>query len=254
MRKTLRFSTAAVLVAGLAGVTALAQPPGGGGFGGFGFGGGGTGPAQLVRSKTVKAELKVTDEQASKLDEWAKEFQGKMFEMMKDSGISKDTPREEMGKKMAEMNAKVTDEAYKQIGTVLKEEQVKRLRQIDVQVAGPNAFTRKDVQDALKPTDEQKAKFREINAAAQKERQELRQEYGIGGRPGGGGGKGPDQAKMAEYNKKSAALDAETMTKISALLTDDQKKEWTGLIGEKVDVAKIQEETRFGGFQRKKDN
>ena len=231
---------AAVLVAGLGGLTAYAQP------GGRGFGFGGGGPASLVNSKTVQKELKLDEAQATKLKEWAREFSAKQREKMRELFQGGGFDRE----KFAEMQAKQTEEAYKEIGAVLKEDQVKRLKQIDVQVSGLRAFTMPHVKDALKLTDDQEQKLRDIQQQVGTETRELAQEFGFGK---GGKGERPDPAKMQEFQKKSAAITKDAMTRAEGVLTDAQKTTWKDLTGESVDVAVIQRESmQAGGFGRKK--
>lgn len=237
-------AVAAVLVAGLGGLAAVAQPPGGGrGM----FGGGG--PAQLINSKTVQQELKIDEEQAGKLKEWAREYGAKSRERMQEA--FKDVPREQMREKFAEIQAKMSEEAYKEIGTVLKEDQVKRLKQIEVQVSGARAFAMPHVQEALKLTDEQKDKVQQLQEESGKEMQELAQEFGFGRQAKG---ERPDPEKMAVFQKKSAAIAKETMTKAEAALTPEQKAKWKDLTGEAVDVAKIQAESRPQFTRKKKDD
>ncbi|MFO0851460.1 MAG: hypothetical protein U0871_23315 [Gemmataceae bacterium] len=246
MRATHRWSAAAALTVGLV-VAANAQPPGGGR--GMGMGGMGGGPAQLVQSKTVLAEVKATDEQAAKLKEWAKEYGTKQMAKMRETFQElQGLDPMEMRTKMGEIQAKATAEAYKEIGTVLKDEQVKRLKQIDVQFAGMGAFMRTDVRDALKITDDQREKFQTIQMGVFGEMRDLREEYGIQGF-------GPpklDSAKQKEYDRKLAAITNEAMTKMADALTDDQKKAWKDLTGDKVDVAKIRSEMPAPQFGKKK--
>ncbi len=246
MRFATRVAVTAGLVAGLGGLSVLAQPPGGRGMG-FGFG---TGPTQLVNSKTVQKELKVTDEQATKLKEWAKEFGAKQREKMQEA--MKDLPMgPERFQKLGELMAESNKEAHKELGTILKEDQVKRLKQIEVQMAGMMAFAMNaDVKDALKLTEEQQEKIREAQMASFQERRDLAEEYGVkgfGGRP-----QDPDKAK--EYDKKLAAIDKDVMDKALAVLTDDQKKKYKELTGEPVDVSAIRRESMpaGGGFGKKK--
>jgi Spy/CpxP family protein refolding chaperone len=258
MRFALRLTTAAVLVAGMAGLTALAQR--GGGFGGGMFGGG---PLGLLRAKSVQSDLNITEEQAGKLKDWAKDYAGSMREKMQEK--LKDIPRDQFREKIGEVMAEINKETYKELGTVLKPEQVKRLKQIDIQAAGARAFSMPDVQSALKLTADQKDKIKDVEQSAAKEGRDLREEYGLGfgGRGGKGGGKGkrtrPDPEKMKEFQKKSEAINKDTTSKVMAVLTDDQKKEWKELTGKPFDVAKMQEEMRGqfqgrGGFRKKKDN
>ena len=58
--------------------------PGPAGFRG-GFGGGG--PHRLISNKAVQEDLKLTEEQVTKLKEWGQEFRTKSSEIMKDKGI-----------------------------------------------------------------------------------------------------------------------------------------------------------------------
>lgn len=248
MNKLVRLAMVAVLVAGLTGITAVAQQPRQGGGGGFGGGG----PTGLIRSKTVKADVKITEEQEKKLTEWAKDYQAKSSETMKAKFAElKDLPMEERTKKFGEFQAEQTKEVYKQIGTVLDAGQVKRLKQIEIQVAGTRAYSMKDVQEALKITDEQKDKLKEAGDMARKESQELRDEYGIKGGPGGAK---LDADKMKEYTKKNEAITAGTMSKVKAMMTDEQKKALAELTGPAIDVAKIQEESRPMTTRPKKDD
>ena len=230
-----RGAVAAVLVAGLGGLTALAQPPGGGR--GMGMFGGGS--ARLVNSKAVQKELKVNEEQAAKLKELAARQQEKMRSLFQGGNVD----REKIGEVMAEQ----AKEAEKEIAAILKEDQVKRLKQIEVQVAGSFAFGIPRVKEALKISDEQAEKIQDIGRSSFKERQELNEEFGIkgfGGRPDD-----PDKAK--EYDKKLAAITKDVMDKIMGTMSDDQKKAYKELTGEAVDVAAIQRESA-GQFRRKK--
>jgi Spy/CpxP family protein refolding chaperone len=246
--RLIRVCAAAVLAAGVSAATA--QPPGGG-RGGFGGGmmGGGAGPAQLVASKTVQTALKLTDEQVGKLKEWGQEFGRKQFEGMRErfQELQGMEPAERQAK-MAGWQAEASEKAYKELAEVLKPEQVARMKQIEVQVAGPRAFTMPEVAKALKLTDDQKDKLKDAQQAMQREVFELMQEAGF--RPG----ERPDPAKMQEVNKKRAGLEKEFMAKAREALTAEQQDAWKGVIGEPVDVAKVQEESRPQFPRKKKDD
>ena len=130
-----------------------AQPGGRGGFGGVTF---------LVTQKAVQEDLKVSEEQATKLKDWSKDFFPKIGEIYKDKGIEfgkggfGKAPTDEERAKRAEADAEVTKVAYKELGDILKKEQVDRLKQIERQRMGVNAFTNAEVVDTLKLTDSQK--------------------------------------------------------------------------------------------------
>lgn len=210
------------------------QPPGGGG----GFGGrmgGGFGGASiygfLANNKDLQAELKITDEQKKKFEDVAKEQQAKMRELFTGGGIGRDAT-EEQRKEMMEKMTKAAAETKKAYEAVLTSEQAKRVTQINYQYMNVRAFSDKDVQTALKMTDDQKEKIKTVMETYQKDSAELR-----GGRGAGGGG-APGRPSE-ENQKKLEALRKDVEEKIVATLKDDQKKEWKGMIGEKFDVSKL---------------
>lgn len=244
--RLVRVCAAAVLAAGVSAATA--QPPGGG-RGGMMMGGGGAGPAQLVASKTVQADLKLTEEQVGKLKTWGEEFGRKQFEGMRErfqelQGLE---PAERQAK-MAGWQAEASEKAYKELAEVLKPEQVTRMKQIEVQAAGPRAFAMPAVQTALKLTDDQKDKLRDAQQAMQREVFELMQDAGF--RPG----QPLDPAKVQEMTKKRLGLEKEFMTKAKAALTAEQQDAWKGVTGEPIDVAKVQDELPRPQFRKKKDD
>lgn len=214
MRTKMRYLTAATFAVAAIGLAAQAQQPRGGRGG---MGGGMGGPAQIVASPAVQDEIKLTDDQKAKLKDWGKDYMAKAMEKMKDL---RDLSPEERTTKMAEMNKDV----YKELATVLDEKQVKRVKQISYQAQGMRAFSSPEVQDAVKLTDDQKAKVKDIADEQQKDMRELFS----GGRP--------DQTKMA-------ALQKEGMEKVTKVLTDDQQKAWKDLTGEPFDTSKL-----TGGF------
>lgn len=225
------------LLAMLVMLTAAQSRQFGGGFGG--------GPAGLVNSKTAMTDIKATDDQVEKLKEWAKEYQDKQREFFK--GF-KDMSKEERTEKQAAL----TKDAWAAIGKVLKDDQVKRLKQIEIQVAGVGAFLRPDVSEALKITDDQKGKLQESMGSVFKDIMALNEEFGIKGFGGGGAAK-LEGDKKKDYDKKIAKLNKEMMSGVQDVMTDEQKKKWKEMTGEPIDVQKVQAESRptFGNFKKK---
>ena len=217
--------------------SAAAQPPGGrqGGRGGAGgFGGGG--PLALFRSKTVQDELKFTDDQKDKLRDAVPKLQDATRE--KFQGLFGGGGRPDPAK-MAEVQAEISTMTYKEIGAIVTPEQLKRLKQIDIQVAGIRAYQMPMVADELKYTDDQKAKMTEIGGDVQKDTRDLGQEYEVrfpGQRPA-------DADKAAEYDKKLAKITKDAADKIDAVLTADQKAKFKELSGPTIDVVKVRAES-----------
>lgn len=223
---SIRFVVAGVLAVGMVAVVQAQRQPGG--FGGFG------GPTQLIANKEVQAELKLSEEEITKVKDWAKDYGQKTFKTFGEK--FKDLPKdqEERAAKMAEIRAEMTKDAYKQLGEVLKKDQLARLKQIDRQNMGVAAFTDAEVVAALKLTDSQKTSVKGISGDFQKERREIFADVF-------GGGKGKfDAEKFADANKKSQKLQKEYIGKVIDVLEDSQKATWKELTGAAFDTAKLQ--------------
>ncbi len=172
--------------------TVTAQQPQrpGGGFPGGGFGQ--QSGTALLRNRQVQEEIKLSEDQISKLEEVERTIREKMAE-----------------------------ETLKALKGVLKDDQMKRFQQIELQLAaqtrGPEVFSQANVVKELKVTNEQKDKFKTLADDLQKE---TRQVLG-----GGGGGFNP------EAREKLAGLRKEAMEKATSVLTADQKKTWKDMTG-----------------------
>src|SRR5438067_1072306 len=162
MRAFSRLALAVGAVALLA-VPAYAQRDGG-------FGG----PGMLLSNKGVQKELKVTDEQAQKLDSLAADLREKMqgqFQSLQ--RLSKEDRRE----KMQELNRKTNAEVKTTLTGILKPDQIKRFEQIQLQASGPDAFANPDIQSKLNLTADQKDKIRGIMDEYRSQAGELRQGF-----------------------------------------------------------------------------
>jgi hypothetical protein len=202
-----------VLACGL--VALMTAPAHAQGRGGFGMGGGG---AALLSNKGVQKEIKATEEQASKLTTFAEEMQGKAREAFQ--GFQ-DLSQEERREKMQAFQKTQQADIAKGLAEILKPDQVKRFHQIQTQTAGANAFATPRVAEALKLTDDQKAKVQTINQETMESMRGLREEF-QNDREGA-------MKKMAEIRKSAT-------DKAVALLTADQKATWKDLTGDPYEV------------------
>ncbi|MCC2671825.1 MAG: periplasmic repressor CpxP [Armatimonadetes bacterium] len=129
--------------------------------------------------------------------------------------------QEERTKKFAELRA----QREKQIAEILNAKQVSRLKQLEIQQAGTRALDRKDVQDALKLTADQKAKIDAAQAAEREAMQPIFQSFR------GNNGQQTTDAQRDEIRKKMTEIRTGTETKVLAVLTADQKKQFESLKG-----------------------
>jgi hypothetical protein len=192
-------------VAALLASPALAQP-GGRGMG-MGLGGG-----ALVRIEKVQKDIGLDADGVKKVTEALDKVRADNREEMAKLRDASPEERTAILKKINEANEKALKDT-------LSEKQVKRLKQIEMQVAGVNMFSMEDVQKTLKFTDDQKTKIKEINDDLQKETRELFQ-----------GGFNPENMTKMQTLRKDALANA------MKVLTDDQKKQVKEVTGEPLEL------------------
>jgi hypothetical protein len=244
--------------------------PGRGGFGfGGGFGGfGGINRLGLLRIEAVQKELELTEEQLTAIQKLQEELRpnfggdrgrrpgGDGERRRRGDKGAKDNNEANLGRsadffvqqdnegrrgrpmfteEQLEEFRKQAEERAKQerekLAAILLPNQVKRLNEIYIQVAGVNALNDAEVAKELEITDEQKEKFakvREENGAAMRE---LFQP---------GGDREQAFAKMQELRKTGDE-------KLLAVLTDAQKAEFEEMKGEKFEMPEGAFGRGFGG-------
>jgi hypothetical protein len=153
------------------------QQPGGFGKGGFGGGGGPQDAVTLLRNEQVKKELGITDEQVEK----------------------------------------IPSAVMKALGGVLDSKQLTRLRQIELQQRGSQAFLDPQLQTELKITSEQVSSIKTILEDNRKELAEVMQEAKGGGFQG--------------IQEKMTALRKEGLEKVQGVLTADQRRLYKDMLG-----------------------
>lgn len=251
MRVLKRMVPAAALAVGIV-VVASAQPPRGGRGGGIQF----DAYSMIVNrgfnmdasvNAALAAELKLSEEQKAKLKEASEPIFEKGMELFKAYPFGKELTKEEE-KERDEKRAKLSEERKKAVEGALKPEQAKRLSQINYQMMGVRAFTNKDVAAALKITNDQMERISGILEEYNKDVGEITR---AGFQRGQQGNREEMQKRFAENQKKMAALGKEAEEKVNEKLTDEQKKAWKEMQGEKFDTTKLFQIPGFGGPPRK---
>jgi Spy/CpxP family protein refolding chaperone len=186
--------------------------PGRGGFGGGMMGGG----AGLLANEGVQKELKLTDEQKTKVKDFTDAQREKMREAF---GGGQPDPD-----KIAELRKSSAEASEKFVKDTLTADQQKRFKQVEhqasLQMQGPAALTSDATAKALSLTDDQKEKIKGLADEFRKDRQDLMQDLRGGG----------DAAQ--EARKKMTSLTKEYVAKATDVLTSDQKKQWKDMTGE----------------------
>jgi len=188
------------------------------------------GGMNLLENKSVQEELKLTKEQVDKSKALTEGVRKKHED---DFAKIRDMSQEERQAFMKTIN----DETLKGLAGILKEDQLKRYKQIQLQgqarMMGPSALLNPDVEKGLKLTDDQIGKIKTIAEDVQKELRDLRESGQFG----------------PETFQKMGTINKEGMEKASATLTADQKKAWKDLTGEPFEI-KIEAPRRRGGDQQ----
>jgi Spy/CpxP family protein refolding chaperone len=173
------------------------------------------GSLQWLSMENVRKELELVEEQRQKIDQIRKDLQTDMTAEYKKI---QDVPQDQRMQKYNEMNTALTEKVEKQIAAVLLPHQVKRLKEIKIQMQVRNyygagqALASDEVAKELKITEEQKVKLREVQ-------QQIMQEY---------------QQKMSEFYNK---MRDEAMQKLTAVLTPQQRQELERLMGPKFEYS-----------------
>lgn len=231
MRRFLSVTLPVVAVCMLASNVALAQGQGGrggrgGGFGGFGGGMGGGGVGFLLGNEQVQKELKMSEDQVSKVRDIGREA----FAGFGGGGGQRgaDLSEEERTKRREEM-AKRAEETNKKYLAVLDADQTTRVKQIQLWVSGAaGVASNEEAAKELKLTDDQKAALKAINEEAGKKRMEL---FGAGG-----GGRGASDEERTKRREQMASLQKDTEAECQAVLTDEQKSQFAKMRGPKFEL------------------
>lgn len=200
----------AVAVVTLSGYHLFAQLPPGGRYGGDGAG--------LLLNKGVQEELKLTEEQKTKIREAIDSTREKYGDDFKKAREAKDR------EKGRELMRHLSEDMHKAVAEFLSPEQRKRLKQIHYQTAGPTLFTHHNVEKDLSLTEKQKQEIKDLVTTYDQEVRELRE--GSQGEPG----------KQRDTFRKIGQLRRGAAEKARGLLTDAQKRAWKQLVGEPFDV------------------
>ena len=245
MMRTYKFQIttlgAVVCMLAMAASTVVAQAPGGprgqrgpGGRGPGGFGRGGAGMmGLLLGSPAVQEEIKLTEDQKTKLEDLRSEFRPQRGQGGGQRG-AQGGQRGNRGARGAEF-AKRREEMEKKVKGILNEEQVTRVQQIARQLAGPAAIMQdKKLAKELDVTEDQKAAMRKVMEGQREAMRDLFAAVQDGA------------VSRQEMRGKFEELRKETEKKALGVLSSEQKEKYTALLGKPFDRSQL----GFGGRGR----
>mgnify|MGYP005851020925 CR=1 FL=1 len=204
------------------------QPPGGGMMG-MGMMGGGADLMALASNEVVAKELGLNEDQVKAVRELATAYREASMASFDREAMFNAAPEErrEMMATMREKAAKLAEEYRPKLETAVGAEAVERLEQIQIQMAGVQAFSMPRVEKILKITQAQREETRELmQTAMTKMREEMRSN--------------PPMSRE-EMMERMQAMQTTIAEKVMSVMTDEQKAAFDKLKGKPVDVAKIRQ-------------
>jgi len=173
------------------------------------------GPPFLVFRDKVLHELKLSQEQQQSLEE---RLLGTVQDAMQFFQNLGDKQPEEREKELHFYRQKAQEKLAAFLKQTLKDEQRKRLRQLELQQQGPFALGQPELMEELKITAEQRQLFTGVVQEMEKKIQPLLKDAQSGGNP-------------EEIRPKVMQIRKDYGGKIGALLTDAQRKQWKEMLG-----------------------
>ena len=177
--------------------------------------------AMLLGNPDVQKELAITDDQKEKLNGLQQKTRDDMRSMFQGLGNFQDMSDEERTKFRDDMQKKMEEAGKKgqaDIGKILDEKQMDRLKQLAVQQQGVDALTNKDVVEKLKLSQDSQDKIKKIVDDSRQNRPQFDFRNAT-----------DDERK--EFTEKMQKQRADTMKSALAVLDDDQLVEWGKLTG-----------------------
>lgn len=193
-----------------------------GGFGGGGFGGGfgGGSLVDVAQRSDVQKELELLEDQTSQIEQIAQKQRDGMREVF---GQIRDIAEDQRGERMRELFAKATQDTENALEEALLPHQMKRLRQLSVQLRSRGGVVRALTSDEIaEEVGISEAKIDELRAANEEAEAQLREEI--------------------------AKLRAKADEKILATLSAEQRSKWNDMVGEPFEFEAEERGPGFGGF------
>lgn len=177
----------------------------------------------LLRDPAIQAELKLDDDQKAEIAQAVNDLARKRREEY--AKIDRNLPIQQRLNLRLELSQKLDKASTMKVKEILEPEQLNRLHQIEVQMMGIQTLFNSAIQKKLKITDEQKARFAEIQTSLIVSRRDAIKNLRANGRL--------DNKKYREANRK---LIKEREERLHAVLTKEQRAQFDKMKGKKFDL------------------
>ncbi len=178
----------------------------------------------LLGREQVQKELKLTDEETAKVKEVVEKLRGEMREQFQ--ALEQVENRDERRAKLTQFSDELDEKLRDQLRDVVSREKMMRLYQIRMQYRpAVDSLTSRFLADRLKLTDEQKTKLEEIKKDMQAKQSELFAKM-----------REASENNRSELFQQMRDLSTESDAKALGVLTDEQKKSFEEMKGEKFEL------------------
>jgi hypothetical protein len=176
----------------------------------------------LLSNKGVHKEIKMTSEQSDKVKRLVNEVFDKYKPDMQKARADRD--QKQFAKLVLDSTVETRQRVNKALPDILDREQIKRVKQIQIQVNGLLSLSKPEIQKQLNLTDAQKEQIKKISDGLTTDLAEVFKD--VSSAP---------LRKLPEATRKARALRDEATRKAVDTFNDDQKKTWKDMTGEKFD-------------------
>ncbi len=178
----------------------------------------------MLRLDQIQTEIKLTEAQKSKVDAVAEEIMDAMRDQY--SQLRDIEDRAQRNEKRNELDKEVDRKAREQLRDVLEREQVMRFYQIYMQVRPAlEILAIEQIANRLEVTDEQKMKLAEVKKEIEAKQAKLFAEM-----------RDASQEDRRELSAKYRQLGTDANEKAVGVLTEDQRKKFDEMKGEKFEL------------------
>lgn len=178
----------------------------------------------LLRLEQVQKEMKLSEEQTTKVQEVVEKLGAEMREQY--TALREIEDRDERRAKMSELSDQLDGKVREQLRDVVKREQMMRLYQIRLQIrAVADSLANRYVAGKLKLTDDQKSNAAQINKDMQAGRSELYATM-----------RDASDEQRREIFQKLRKIRSDADEKALGLLTAEQKAAFEEMKGEKIEL------------------
>jgi hypothetical protein len=187
----------------------------------------GTDPLHLLQTAKVKQELKITDEQSTKLAKVAEKYDREAASKLGNVQLDSLSGQQKVGKaqEVREAGDKLIESSRQEVSKILNADQLNRLKQILLQVNGAEALQDKEVAKQVGVTPEESAKIQKLQAQTN-----AMLRSSLSGMPSNGG-PAQNQMMLGANIRTADKINNQAQEQYLGALTPDQKQKLDKLRG-----------------------